>query len=89
VGACPSRIPSAKLGGGSPFGDGRLVSPSALLAHLTLPTSAPSVAVPLVVAVAGKRVVYVQLTPSGSFDLTDESWAAVGLRAAQRSTQQA
>ena len=92
VEACPSRIPSAKLGGGSPF-SGTGASGESISGYwrtVTLPTSASSVATfRIVVAVAGKRVVYVLLTPSGSFDLSDESWAAVGLRAAQRSTQQA
>lgn len=92
IDTCTSRVPTAKLGAGAPFsGTGTGGEPiSGYWRTISQPTSAATTATFRVgVAVVGKRVVYLLLTPSGPYDLSDEAWTAVGLRAAQRATQQA
>lgn len=92
IDSCATRVPTAKLGATGTF-TGVGASGEAIAGYwrtVSQPTSAATTATfRIVVATAGKRVVYLLLTPSGAYDFSDDSWAAAGLRAAQRSTQQA
>ncbi|HOB06138.1 MAG TPA: hypothetical protein PKM36_12825 [Propionibacteriaceae bacterium] len=92
VETCTTRVPTAKLGAGATFAgtgtSGEVIS--GYWRTVSQPTSASTSATfRITVAAVGKRVVYLLLTPSGTYDFSDEAWATLGLRAAQRATQQA